>query len=60
MPTRKNPDAGNEKQPTQDEELLVLDEIARRAFAKYSEETCTICGSRFDEHGYCACGAGGN
>ncbi len=44
----------------EDQNLEEQDEIAKRAFAKYSEETCTICGSRFDEYGYCACGAGGN
>ncbi len=44
----------------EEEKLEEQDEIAKRAFAKYSEETCTVCGSRFDEYGYCACGAGGN
>ena len=49
--------------PLPDEEEQKLeeqDEIAKRAFAKYSEERCTVCGSRFDEYGFCACGAGGN
>ncbi len=49
-----------EKEPEEDKKLEEQDEIAKRAFAKYSEETCTVCGSRFDEYGYCACGAGGN
>ncbi len=44
----------------EEEKLAEQDEVAKRAFAKYSEETCTVCGSRFDEYGFCACGAGGN
>ncbi len=44
----------------EEQKLEEQDEIAKRASAKYSEETCTVCGSRFDEYGYCACGAGGN
>jgi len=26
----------------------------------YTDEICSICGSRVDEFGFCACGAGGN
>ena len=44
----------------EEKKLAEQDEVAKRAFAKYSEETCTVCGSRFDEYGFCACGAGGN
>ncbi len=36
-----------------------LDEVAKKSFSKYSEETCPICHSRYDEDGRCACGAGG-
>ncbi len=37
-----------------------LDETAQKSLARYSEETCPICHSRYDEYGFCACGAGGN
>ncbi len=57
MPVNKD----SKPHPDEEEEKLAeQDEVAKRAFAKYSEETCTVCGSRFDEYGFCACGAGGN
>lgn len=37
-----------------------LDEIAQKSHARYGTETCPICHSRYDEYGFCACGAGGN
>ena len=60
MPKRKSSEIGSDKPTEEDEHLAELDEVAKKAFAKYGEETCPVCHSRFDEYGYCACGAGGN
>ena len=36
-----------------------LDEEVKKHFnVKYTNEKCVLCGSRIDEFGFCACGAG--
>ncbi len=60
MPKRKQQKPTREKHLKTETEREDLDEIAKKAQAKYSEETCPICHSRYDENGLCACGAGGN
>ena len=60
MSARKGSKNSPDKASEEEDNLAELDEIAKKAFVKYGEETCPVCHSRFDEYGYCACGAGGN
>ncbi len=58
MPKRKQHKAIAVKPAVDEAKGEDIDEVAKKAQSKYSDETCPICGSRYDEKGMCACGAG--